>query len=312
MRAFLVSLALCLSGAAYAQFVGPSLELDFGGQTSRVLTAADCGGQVSVTWTANSGGNLPCSDITLWVTTATTCADAPGASDIQLSGSGLGANTWPTQRTGTALIDVNSLPVFASSSTDADGGTTITTKCSDALLERDMLVCGSFKYGNTFSGCSSSATVAKPSSPPTLRFDDVPPPAPDLGEIVPLDSALQVAASAATSDTILIHLEYRRAGDADFVSGGSFGTDRTSGKITGLENGVPYEVRARGEDQAGNIGPPSDVQISVPVHTQGFFDRYKQAGGEETGGCAAGAGGPLLGLGGALLAGFFFSRRRRG
>jgi uncharacterized protein (TIGR03382 family) len=59
-------------------------------------------------------------------------------------------------------------------------------------------------------------------------------------------------------------------------------------------------------DPAGNQGPASEAVPGTPVETIGFWEGYKNAGGEATG-CAA-AGGALAPLG---LLGVALLRRRR-
>ncbi|MCY1034237.1 hypothetical protein OV207_22470 [Corallococcus sp. BB11-1] len=79
---------------------------------------------------------------------------------------------------------------------------------------------------------------------------------------------------------------------------------------TGLINGVTYRVRARVEDEAGNVSAASAEVQGTPVKSNGLFDAYKNANGQEQGGCAATGGGVA---GGAVLAalGIWLSSRRK-
>ncbi|RKH39149.1 hypothetical protein D7X12_24345 [Corallococcus sicarius] len=78
----------------------------------------------------------------------------------------------------------------------------------------------------------------------------------------------------------------------------------------GLINGVTYRVQARVIDEAGNEGDLSDAAEGTPVKSNGLFDAYVDAGGQERGGCAATGGGIA---GGAVLAalGIWLSSRRK-
>ena len=297
MRALLFLFVLGLSGAASAQ----RLTLDFAGQSSRGVSPSDCGTNVAITWTGTSGGT-PCSDIQIWVTSSTTCGDAPATGDKVINNTQLQMANWPTQRTGTVQVAVADLPAFTGT---GEGATTCGSEA-----EVTMQVCGAFKYASFGFGCTSTTTVK--ATPPTLRYDGKPPPAPTMKSVTPLDSALLVEAEGTTSDTAVINLEYRALGETgSFTSGGAIASTSTSARIGGLRNGVTYEVRAWALDTAGNEGPRSGTLTGAPIQTNGFFQKYKGYGGAEQGGCAA-AGGSVLGLSGLLLTGFFFSRRRRG
>jgi uncharacterized protein (TIGR03382 family) len=80
--------------------------------------------------------------------------------------------------------------------------------------------------------------------------------------------------------------------------------------VTGLQNGVMYRLQATVIDAAGNESTPSATVDATPVKSNGLFDAYKDAGGQETGGCAATGGGIA---GGAMLAalGIWLSSRRK-
>ncbi len=67
----------------------------------------------------------------------------------------------------------------------------------------------------------------------------------------------------------------------------SFTPEVSFGRVTDLENGVTYEIRAIAEDGAGNRSAPSASVFAAPVQTDGFFSIYRKAGGGEQGGCSA-------------------------
>ena len=59
---------------------------------------------------------------------------------------------------------------------------------------------------------------------------------------------------------------------------------------------------------AGNPSAESNALLGTPIPADDFWDRYSAAGGQEEGGCATGAAGPLALLGLAAA----FARRRAG
>jgi uncharacterized protein (TIGR03382 family) len=98
------------------------------------------------------------------------------------------------------------------------------------------------------------------------------------------------------------------------TTGPTFRVTKASGEgnlvVTGLTNGVTYRLQATVIDAAGNESTPSATVEATPVKSNGLFDAYKDAGGEESGGCAATGGGIA---GGAMLAalGIWLSSRRK-
>ncbi len=304
MRAPLALLLIGLPGLAVAQTTGNSLTLDLSGQTTLSVTPNDCDVKVTINWTA-SVASTPCGDLVLWLSPNQCTTDAPTAGTDYTIRS-IPQDTWVASRTGSEQVSIQNLPIF---SNGADGG----LSCGQ-IAQQTVYVCGAWKYGSSIviggSSCSTT-TAVKPSDPPTIIYDGQPPDPPSVDSIDSLDNSLQVNVTA-SSDSLYVHMQYRAVGDTDWQDGGSFSTDRSSGKISGLTNGVTYEVRATGEDAAGNISDPSNVVDGTPQHTEGFFDRYIENGGAERGGCTAGSGGLWTGAGVLLLAGFLIARRRRG
>jgi uncharacterized protein (TIGR03382 family) len=78
-------------------------------------------------------------------------------------------------------------------------------------------------------------------------------------------------------------------------------------RIEGLINGATYEVRAKAADLAGNESGYSATQSAVPLPLVGFWDAYRNGGGEDTGGCSAAGG---LSLWAAVLLVLVLVRRR--
>ena len=57
-------------------------------------------------------------------------------------------------------------------------------------------------------------------------------------------------------------------------------------RLGGLVNGQTYLVAVRAVSANGNLSPFSAPRTGVPTPTDDFLDRYRQAGGEEEGGCS--------------------------
>jgi Synergist-CTERM protein sorting domain-containing protein len=86
------------------------------------------------------------------------------------------------------------------------------------------------------------------------------------------------------------------------------GSSTTSGRATGLTNGVEYVVTVAALTLGGNESARSNQLTGTPVYVQNFWRLYESAGGQEQGGCATGAGG-LAVL--AAIAPLALRRRRR-
>lgn len=67
------------------------------------------------------------------------------------------------------------------------------------------------------------------------------------------------------------------------------GTKR-SHRIENLVNGNLYLVAVQAVDSKGNVSEFSEPRRGIPMPTDGFWERYKQAGGDEPGGCSTSVG----------------------
>jgi hypothetical protein len=87
----------------------------------------------------------------------------------------------------------------------------------------------------------------------------------------------------------------------------------TSVRLGGLVNGTAYTVAVVAIDPSGGTSPLSPPAVATPQPTDGFYEKYKEAGGAATG-CALGSRDTpswfCLATGAALLA--WRGRRRRG
>jgi hypothetical protein len=87
--------------------------------------------------------------------------------------------------------------------------------------------------------------------------------------------------------------------------------------VSGLVNGVNYNVAVAAVDNFGNIGPLSTLTCQTPQPVNDFFKTYRMDGGNAGGGfCALDSvgmshGSPVFAAGIAATLGAFFSRRRR-
>ena len=58
----------------------------------------------------------------------------------------------------------------------------------------------------------------------------------------------------------------------------------TTGKVTGLKNGVTYSIAVAAVDGVGNVGKLSNVTCATPSPVDDFFKVYREAGGKGGGG----------------------------
>ncbi|QSQ27896.1 hypothetical protein JY651_24665 [Pyxidicoccus parkwayensis] len=261
------------------------------------LNREDCGDTVQVRWTLSGG--VACASMQLWVTKDGSCKDAPSTGDLELQEVSVNSVNSPGNLF--REIKVNALPIF----TSGDAGT---VTCETAQVEQTMRVCAATKVQNSLLQCE---TIIKPATPPLVRFDTQPPPKPTITAVTSRDSALGVTVSAEEDSTVVVKAFLQ---SADGGVGSEVSSDETTAteglaNLSGLENGVTYQLIATATDVAGN-STDSDPSEGTPIKSNGFFEAYRNAGGEETGGCGA-AGGGLAG--GAVLAalGFWMSRRKQ-
>jgi hypothetical protein len=100
------------------------------------------------------------------------------------------------------------------------------------------------------------------------------------------------------------------------VNNGFTIADKSVGQytITGLTNGVTYNLVVSAVDGYGNVGPPSAEVCDYPAPVNDFWQTYEGAGGGGGGFCAletvGAGGGSLAAVGGFIAAAAFFRRRR--
>jgi len=286
MRYLLIALTLLTAGAALAQ----PIVLSVPNKTSLRVGMNSCGDAQIVTWTYN-GTTLPCTDLRLWIVSGASCADEPSGTFKDLGT--VNKNDFPTQRTSTVSFKVEDLP-----------GWTAELSCGAADREDEYRVCASYKQASSFGTCDST-TVQKDDF--ELVYDSKPPGAPSIDNVAALDQALSVRVST-PDDASQLRLTITRS-DGTGTRTMTQSVDQPLFRVESLENGVTYTLTATALDVADNESAASDPAEGTPILTRGFFDRYVEAGGQETGGCGAAAGGLT---GGWVLAvvGFWLSSRR--
>lgn len=117
------------------------------------------------------------------------------------------------------------------------------------------------------------------------------------------DAAAEAAADAATntgSSCPTNVLVVNTAPKEEYYCGSGSGT---SGKVSGLKNGVRYSVAVAAVDGVGNVGKLSNVTCATPSPVDDFFKVYRDAGGQAGGGFCTVTGGVGHGAG---LAGLVF------
>ncbi len=147
--------------------------------------------------------------------------------------------------------------------------------------------------------------------------DTVRPSAPQVDRIEAGDSLVRVEWSypgEAPADLFGHRIRYRIAGSMDEPSEGPTLTPASlrSGTLTGLENGVTYEVWVVAVDDVGNVSSdPASGVLATPAPTRDFWEYYKSKGGQATGCQSGGGDAGWLALFGALALLLPAARRRR-
>jgi len=257
---------------------------------------ANCGQVFIVQWGIPTPAQFTgCSIPEFWIT-AGICGDHPATGDVILI-----PNT-PIQladRSGTFnAVGVNDLPIFNT----ADGG----GMCGSYAANATLYACGSVQVPSSGGLCGTN-TFLHASNPP-IQYRGLPPPGPTSFDVTALDSALKVNVSASPTDVAIIHVEMRQAGVGDFAEVATFSPAVGNAKISNLQNGTAYEVRAYDDDGVGNYSDRTAVITATPVESDGFYETYRRLGGEDTGGCGSALPG-ALGL--PLVVGLYRLLRRK-
>jgi hypothetical protein len=101
--------------------------------------------------------------------------------------------------------------------------------------------------------------------------------------------------------------------DATQVCSSLISATSTSVRLSGLQNGTVYTVAVVAIDQTGGTSALSNTASATPAPTVGFYETYRDSGGQAVGGCAVGGhtrAGFWSGLMVALMIGLCRRRRR--
>lgn len=295
---------LVASSASFAQVTDPRIaivRLDDPNLDTYTFGVAQCNETLTLGWTNTLTIILTaCSQNPLKVwSTAGECMETPGSADTRYDD--VPSLTLNSIRQGTFTVKIAELPDFKSTTT-ADGGTNVPCAAGIAT-EKTHRVCASVEYA-TFAGTGCGTPTRQTATPLKLVFDTLPPSPPTITEYAAQDKAVRMGFTA--SDATVVTMEVKGPDDADFREIAETASSNGSIRGDGLENNVPYFVRLRARDDAGNVSEPSAELQVTPIRTLGFWGFYKDAGGTEQGGCSTGAG--LVPL---LLAAFAFRRARK-
>lgn len=163
----------------------------------------------------------------------------------------------------------------------------------------------------------SNASTTTPLATGTLQLDLVAPAAPNLLGVSPGDGSLKVSwsvgagsADAGTSGSANSYRVYYAPADGSAAEkfAAFSGSGTTSGRVTGLTNGVTYDVTVTALTIGSNESARSSALTGTPIPVEDFWRLYQNAGGREQGGCATGAAG-LAAL--VALAPLVLRRKRR-
>jgi Synergist-CTERM protein sorting domain-containing protein len=151
----------------------------------------------------------------------------------------------------------------------------------------------------------------------TVQLDLVTPPAPTLNSVSPGDGSLNAswtvgsgsadAGTSGSANSFRVHY-VPTDGSAPDRYATFTGAGTTSGRVTGLTNGVEYTVTVTALTIGSNESPRSNSLAGTPIPIEDFWRLYHDVnGGRDQGGCATGAAG-LAAL--AALAPLVLRRRR--
>nr|WP_240356749.1 MXAN_2561 family MXYO-CTERM-anchored protein [Myxococcus eversor] len=268
-----------------------------------VVSKQTCADLRTVTWTRT--GALACSSLIFWLS-PDNCTGEPGTGDLVLGNEVPQGDT--TTLSGTLQLRMS----------DALAASSPTLSCSTQAENKSYKLCASTEKQDSTLDCDDErSNIGQPTI--TFTLDPVAPPAPALPAVTGLDSALSVSVTV-SGDASQMKVQV-----VELVQGGEDGGTVTAGELVvektqtidntvfrmdGLVNGKLYGVQAIAYDKAGNPSDESPLATGSPIPSDGFFAAYREAGGQETGGCGAGGGGLALGAVVAALGFWMMSRRK--
>jgi MYXO-CTERM domain-containing protein len=264
------------------------------------ISGASCASQLSVAYTTQLGLTAGvCSSFQIFVTDATSCPNTPATTDYIVREITQTQMLTARNQTDTAPIDVKKLPYFVKNQGDAG------TACGTEGLDVRHIVCASVEMASDLS-CFYAKSTLKAQTPVTIKYDTAAPAAPAIVNAEAFDSAAGVSVSM-DDDTSKVDVEVKPP-DGDWYLGATMTSSERTKTISGLTNGVTYELRARAFDAVQptpNSSGYSELATVTPRLSSGFWAACREAGCPSHG-CSAASGAPL-----ALLAlGLSLIRRR--
>jgi hypothetical protein len=293
-RALLVALAgLALPASANAQTITTD---------STTIAIAQCTGAAStdpplsadlslgLTWTvaavSNStvaqgdiyrlyaAGTQPAAGQTSNGTTGTSCT-------LDVNGAGINSNQFGSDMTVTSTV-VSGTQTFSMAEVASKAGYDCTTASSAPVY-----LCVQWL---------SSASAVKGYATATVTLDRTAPPAPTSVSTTPGDSVLHVGCSAgsgspSTSNFIAKATSVANPAEIHYSNKASSCSDVV---LENLTNGQQYSVVVWGVSASNNPSAASEPATGAPVQTDDFWNRYRNAGGRDSGGCSTAAGAASL------------------
>ncbi|MCL2012673.1 MAG: hypothetical protein FWG75_07810 [Cystobacterineae bacterium] len=279
-----------LSTAGVAQTLSLSFS-SFGSEQEWVFGKSACNSSFSVFWLFNPIYRTACSGLQLWVSTQS-CSDTESRVDLF---------NIPSDRTdfltGSRTVALSSLPGFKGE-----------LSCGAENVQIEHYICGEILLRDMLGNCNNDPEKVS-SNTLSVVYKTTAPPAPLINSSEGYDGEITIRFSASGDYLNEVLLYGKRSGSAeDFEEMGRVNFALNAISASGLENNTPYTFFLQSVDLAGNKSPNSELIEESSVHTDGFWDVYKQNGGA-SGSCRV-AGGGLSGLGLVFL-GLCLGRRRR-
>jgi hypothetical protein len=298
MRAYL-ALLLVLPMTALAQTTvtatAGNVVIDEGNDDDNYINQSECknpsSDKLSYNWIlAKDGTALTLAtgatvDVTLTVATVNTCP-SPAKPYWQ-----------------TTINDLSSASgSFPTSGFDDSLGSVLTTlglnSCSGASIQT-LYVCAA----GSVSGYIATGTI---------NFDQTVPPPPVITTMDAGESSLtvNVTVGVKTASFVADTDRYYAVATRSDKTGVPVTTEDFTGsskQITGLTDGVVYDVQVFAKSARGNVSSGSTSKSGSPVPVNDYWKLYRSEGGREEGGCASGPAGVI----GLLVPVFFALRRRR-
>jgi uncharacterized protein (TIGR03382 family) len=289
MRFLLIALTLTAS-SAFGQTTGTIVLTTQNQETTLRVSKDSCGDANIINWSYTSASTL-CSDLRFWLVSGTSCGNEPSGEAVELQR--VTQSQLASTRNSSFTFRVNQLPVLKDT-------------CPLAGEEKEYRLCASIKLGGGLLGSDCGSGTFQ-TADIDITYDAKPPNPPGLESVQGLDKALSIRVDA-PEDTSELRVTVERL-DGTGSRTVKQSVDQPRFRVEGLENNVTYRVTARAVDAADNESEPSEAQEGTPIFTRGFFDRYVELGGQESGGCGA-AGVGLAGGWVLAVLGFWLSSRR--